>query len=85
MKRLDDPAQRASAIKRLSEFFDDGMSKAKKNREDPAVKALLDTIVEPLTKTYTAGNLDEKTRKDSSSRSSPIPATLAPRPRSRRP
>jgi hypothetical protein len=64
VKRLDDPAQRPQAIKRLSEFFDDTMSKAKKNREDPAVKSLLDTIAEPLTKQYTAGNLDDKTRKD---------------------
>lgn len=64
VKRLDDPAQRPAAIKRLSEFFDTAMSNAKKNREDAQVKTLLDTIAEPLTKQYTAGNLDDKTRKD---------------------
>jgi hypothetical protein len=64
VKRLDDPAQRTPAIKRLSQFFEDGMTKANKNREDPAMKELLDTIVDPMTKTYVAGNLDEKTRKE---------------------
>jgi hypothetical protein len=64
VKRLDDPAQKANAIKRLTQFFEDAMTKNDKNRDAPDVKALLDTIVEPLTKTYTAGNLDDKTRKD---------------------
>jgi hypothetical protein len=64
VKRLDDPAQRAPAIKRLDQFFNDAMGQANNNREDPKVKALLDQSVEPLTKTYTAGGLDDKTRKD---------------------
>ena len=64
MKRLDDPAQRAGAIKRLTQFFEDDMTKANKNRDDPSVKALLDDIVDPMTKQYVAATLDEKTRKD---------------------
>lgn len=64
VKRLDDPAQRAKAIERLSAFYEDGMTKAGNNPSDPAIKELLDTIVEPLTKTYTAGGLDDKTRID---------------------
>ena len=64
MKRLDDPVQRAGAIKRLTQFFEDDMTKANKNRDDATVKALLDDIVDPMTKQYVAGNLDEKTRKD---------------------
>lgn len=65
VKRLDDPAQRGAAVKRLQQFFEDGLSNANKNREDPKVKALLDDIVEPLTKQYTGGTIaDEKTRKD---------------------
>jgi hypothetical protein len=64
VKRLDDPAQRPSAIKRLSQFFDDTMTKTNKDRKDPALKGLLDQIVDPLAKQYTAGNLDDKTRKD---------------------
>jgi hypothetical protein len=64
VKRLDDPAQRAPAIKRLSEFFDDAMTKANKNRDAPEVKTLLDAAVPSLTKTYVSVTLDEKTRKD---------------------
>lgn len=64
VKRLDDPAQRTPAIKRLDQFFNDTMAQANNNRDDPKVKALLDDCVEPLTKVYTAGGLDDKTRKD---------------------
>lgn len=66
VKRLDDPAQRATAIKRLGQFYEDAMTKANKKADDPDVKKLLDTIVDPMAKTYTAGagTLDDKTRKD---------------------
>src|SRR5260370_11800893 len=64
VKRLDDPAQRANAIKRLTQFYEDGMTKASNDAKAPAIVALLDTIVDPLTKTYTAGGLDDKTRTD---------------------
>jgi hypothetical protein len=64
VKRLDDPAQRANAIKRLTQFYEDGMTRASNKSDAPEIKALLDTIVDPLTKTYTAGGLDEKTRVD---------------------
>jgi hypothetical protein len=64
VKRLDDPAQRTPAIKRLDQFFNDAMSQGGNNREDPKVKAILDDAVEPLAKTYVAGGLDDKTRKD---------------------
>lgn len=64
VKRLDDPAQKPNAIKRLTQFFEDAMTKNNKNREAPPVKALLDKITEPLTKAYVAGNLDDKTRKE---------------------
>ena len=64
VKRLDDPAQRTPAIKKLNEMFDSAMSNSGNNREDPKVKALVDDATEALAKTYVAGNLDEKTRKD---------------------
>ncbi len=64
VKRLDDPAQRSAAIKRLGQFFQDSLTKSNNNREAPEVKAVLDVIVAPLTKVYVAGGLDEKTRKD---------------------
>ena len=65
-KRLDDPAQRVPSIKRLDQFFNDAMSSATatNKREDEKVKKILDDAVEPLAKTYIAGGLDEKTRKD---------------------
>jgi hypothetical protein len=64
VKRLDDPAQRANAIKRLTQFYEDGMTKASNNASAPEVKSLLDTIIDPLARQYTAGGLDEKTRID---------------------
>ena len=64
VKRLDDPAQRTPAIKRLDQFFNDAMSSSGNKRDDEKVKKLLDDAVEPLAKTYIAGGLDEKTRKD---------------------
>lgn len=64
VKRLDDPAQRAPAIKRLDEMFNAAMGSANNNREDAKVKAFTDDATEALAKTYTAGGLDDKTRKD---------------------
>jgi hypothetical protein len=64
VKRLDDPAQRANAIKRLTQMYEDRMTKASNDASAPEIKELLDAIVDPLTKTYTAGGLDDKTRTD---------------------
>jgi hypothetical protein len=64
VKRLDDPAQRAKAITRLGQFYEDRMNGAGNDASAPDVKSLLDTILDPLTKQYTAGNLDDKTRGD---------------------
>jgi hypothetical protein len=64
VKRLDDPAQRANAIKRLTQFYEDGMTKASNDAASPEVKSLLDVISDPLTKQYTGGGLDDKTRTD---------------------
>src|SRR5882724_3497481 len=62
VKKLGDPIQRPAAIKRLIQFFEDAMTRANKDRNDANVKGLLDKIVEPLTKTYVDGDLDERTR-----------------------
>jgi hypothetical protein len=64
VKRLDDPAQRTPAIRRLTQFHEDALTKNGGNRDADDVKALRDVIVEPMTKQYTATQLDEKTRKD---------------------
>jgi len=60
--RLDDPAKRAEAIRRLSSAFDSKMGSANNNREDAQVSAFIDMVAEPLTKQYTSGTVDEKTR-----------------------
>jgi HEAT repeat protein len=62
VKKMDDPIQRPAAIKRLIQFFEDAMTRANKDRNDPNVKALLDKIIVPMTTTYTDGQLDERTR-----------------------
>jgi hypothetical protein len=62
VKRLDDPAQRANAIKRLTQFYEDDMTRASNDASAPEVKTLLDAIVDPLTKQYTGGALDDLTR-----------------------
>jgi len=62
VKRLDDPAQSAAAVKRLIQFFEDAMTRDKKDRNGPTVKPLLDTIVEPMTKACEGTILDERTR-----------------------
>ena len=51
-EKLEDPAWRSRAIKRLEQFFEDAVTRANKNMEDPEVKALLDKIVVPLTDCY---------------------------------
>ncbi len=63
VKRLDDPSQRATAIERLGNFYQDAYSSHGKKSDAPEVKAVVDVIVEPLTTTYTKGGLDDKTRK----------------------
>jgi hypothetical protein len=64
VSRLDDAAKRPSAVKRLGQFFEDTMTKANGDRNDASVKALLDTIAEPMAKVYATGSGDEKTRRE---------------------
>jgi HEAT repeat protein len=62
--KLEDPAWKPRAIQRLEQFFEDGMTRANGDPNAPQVKALVDAIVDPLTKIYATDyeNLDEKTR-----------------------
>lgn len=64
IKKLDDPGKRPAAIKRLTQFYDDGLTKNNNDRNTPEMKALLEKIVPPMTQQYTKGDLDEKTRID---------------------
>jgi hypothetical protein len=62
--RLDDPARRPAAIKFLVDAYDDAIARATRDRDDLALRQLLDIIVPPLTKLYVASGetLDEKDR-----------------------
>lgn len=64
--RLEDPAQRALAVKRLAQSFEDAMASSPAplpaKRDDANVKRLLDVIVEPLAGTYENGGLDDESR-----------------------
>ncbi|HQK19609.1 MAG TPA: hypothetical protein PLJ27_19275, partial [Polyangiaceae bacterium] len=63
VKRLNDPALRPQAVKRLVQFFEDAMTRADKDRTKPNVKELLDKIVPPLTQTYLEGDtIDDRTK-----------------------
>ncbi|RYE94351.1 MAG: hypothetical protein EOO75_02210 [Myxococcales bacterium] len=64
IKKLDDPGKRPAAIKRLTQFYDDGLTKNSNDRNTPEMKALLEKIVPPMAQQYTKGDLDEKTRID---------------------
>lgn len=64
IEKLDDAKWRPNAVKRLTQFFEDAVTKANNDTTTPEVKALLDKIVDPLIKTYVEhyADLDTKTR-----------------------
>ncbi len=62
VKKLDDDRSRVEAVKRLMQFYEEGLSKAGQKRDAPEVKALGDKIIGPMAKTYASGDLDERTR-----------------------
>jgi hypothetical protein len=64
VKRLEDPIQRNRAVTRLADFFEGGMTKANQDRQNKDMVKLLDTIVDPLSKQYAAGGLDDKLRRE---------------------
>lgn len=62
VKKLSDPATRPGAVTRLIQFFEDAMTRDKGERNGATVKPLLDQIVEPMTQTCVAGDLDDRTQ-----------------------
>ena len=64
VEKLQDTKWKPRSIKRLEQFYNDAMTKAGEDRNNPEVKKLLDLIVEPLTQTYVNDfdTLDGKTR-----------------------
>lgn len=64
VEKLEDPQWRPRAVKRLTQFLDDALTRADNNIEDPQVKELENKLVAPLTQVYVEsyGDLDTKTR-----------------------
>lgn len=64
VEKLQEPSWRARAVARLGQFYEDASSKANQKNDAPEVQALLNKIVDPLTKTYVDAyaDLDSKTR-----------------------
>jgi hypothetical protein len=60
--RLGDVKKRPVAIRALIHFHTDAMMRSGQNAGDPAVKEVLDQIVEPLANVYVEGNLERSTR-----------------------
>lgn len=64
VEKLNDASWRARSVTRLGQFYEDASSKAKGDNNAPEVQAMLNKIVDPLTKTYVDkyGEMDTKTR-----------------------
>ena len=64
VEKLKEPAWQGKGIKRLEQFYEDGISRAGNNREDPKLKSLVDKSIVPLTNLYVEKweLLDTKTR-----------------------
>jgi hypothetical protein len=63
--RLEDPAQRAGAARRLAQLFDDAMTYAStpNKRDDEKVRRLVDVIALPLATAYESGGTDDESRR----------------------
>ncbi len=59
---LKDPAKQPLAIKRLIQFYEDALQRDKKDKNGPAVKALLDKIIEPLNNVCLDAAVKDRTR-----------------------
>ncbi|HTJ80773.1 MAG TPA: hypothetical protein VL400_03590 [Polyangiaceae bacterium] len=59
---LKDPAKQTVAVKRLIQFYEDAMTKDKKNKEGPNVKPLLAIIVPPMNDACMDANLQPRLR-----------------------
>jgi hypothetical protein len=62
VKRLSDPIKRTAAVERLIQMYNDKMTNDKQDRNGPAVKPLLDVIVQPLADLAEKADLDQKTQ-----------------------
>lgn len=63
-EKLDDPKWRPRAVKRLSQFLDDALASSSGDMQGDSVQALLNKVIDPLTKAYVDnyGEFDTNTR-----------------------
>jgi len=59
---LKDPSKQPLAIKRLIQFYEDALQKDKKDKNGPAVKALLEKIIDPLNNVCLDAGVKDRTR-----------------------
>lgn len=64
VEEMKDPAKQPQAVKRLKQFYEDDMTKDKKDRNGPNVKGLLDKIAEPLTKACVEMDLQPRVKSE---------------------
>ncbi len=66
IEKADDPAYQAKSIKRLEQFFEDAYGKSNSELASPEVQALVNKLVDPLSKIYidSYDTLATKTRVD---------------------
>ncbi len=64
VEEIKDQAKQPGAVKRLKQFYEDAMTKDKKDRAGANVKPLLDKIAEPLTKACVEGDLQPRVRSE---------------------
>lgn len=64
LDKLEDPKWRPNAVKRLTQFYEDSVTKNNSDTQAAEVQTLLEMIIGPLTKTYVDyyADLDTKTR-----------------------
>jgi hypothetical protein len=60
--KLDDDRTRADAVRGIVQFFENAKARANGDLGQADVKALIDRVIDPMTKTYAEAKLDDATR-----------------------
>ena len=62
VRKLDDDCTRADAVRGIIQFFENAKARANGDVAHADVKALVDRVIEPMTKAYADAQLDDATR-----------------------